>query len=184
MRPRKRVATAPNAGIKVVRDKPVATRKHALALRHIKTQPLVLFSLLSYPPMADWTIDPFDNDAASQWVSDLVDEDNLDLVHLALSSAMVPTSEALDSRDAQRAIAAAELLALLAKNPSPYLCEDLRHWVQVHRPNVCEEMLEMADAALVRILGPHSELRAMWQDEGKLDILRESLETLRMRLHS
>lgn len=132
--------------------------------------------------MTDWTIDPFDNDAASQWVSDLVDEDNLEFVRRTLDAAMASARETLDSEDAQRAIAAAELLALLVGNPSPCVCEDLVHWAQAHRPDVQEELLEAADTVLARILAPRSELRSLWQDAGKLDVLSESLETLRVRL--
>lgn len=129
--------------------------------------------------MGAWGTGPFENDAASDWVYDLEDADDLALALDAL--ARVDTAEYLDADDAAVAIAAAEVLAAAGGRPRGELPPEVSAWVTRTAVSIDAEHAEAASAAIRRVRGDASELAELWAEAGDPGWERE-LDDLETRL--
>jgi hypothetical protein len=132
--------------------------------------------------MGAWGDLPFENDDALDWVNGL--NRVSDLSYVQQTFAAVEESEMyLEAPLACAALAACEVLARLRgksgyQNPST---KSVDQWVREHPQQPSDELLELATWVIKLILGPQSELRALFE-EGNAKPWIESVKELRERL--
>ena len=149
--------------------------------------------------MGTWGEGPFDNDAAQDWLDSLWENDDAftQLFNTLVHAAETPEEDYLDVDDGQAAVAAAEVVAVLLGNVDPKRppVPDLADWVKANghlfRDDLFVEEDEaepsdalfstLARAALMRVTGPQSELKALWA-EGADKAWALSVERLNVRL--
>ena len=132
--------------------------------------------------MGAWGVGAFENDTAGDWAWELEEVEDLSLVQSALADAE-SAGEYLDADVAQIALAACEVLARLRGNwgyKNPYT-ESMDKWVESHKFQPPESLLERASAVIDLVLGENSELAELW-DEGDGQEWRASVEELRHRV--
>lgn len=133
--------------------------------------------------MGAWGSGSFENDDAADFLSDLLDGEDLVPVRDVLATALA-ADDYLEAQDASQAIAAAEVVAAAAGRPTvaaqrkSKLCE----WLARYQPAVDPRLLAHAVQALDRIVGEGSELKELWEDAGTASEWVEAVETVRSKL--
>jgi len=101
----------------------------------------------------------------------------------AAFAAVEEANDYLESADACNALAACEVLARLKGHfgyRNSYTVK-VDEWVQLHPIMPSGELLARASGVIDRILGEHSELRELWDEDEAAEWL-QSVEDLRRRL--
>ena len=132
--------------------------------------------------MGAWSEDIFGNDTACDWVGDFMDDPGLDKVREALQ-AILDAADFLDSDEACAGLAACEVIARLQGKwglRNSY-SEDIDKWVEANPTDVPQELKDLADAAIARILAPNSELPELWDEGGRNDKWHNDINGLRDR---
>lgn len=136
--------------------------------------------------MGAWSIDAFGNDTACDWAQGLAEVDDLSLVEQALAAVVDAPPGVLDASLACEALAAVEVLARLrgqATERNAYT-EPVDDWAARTRLVPPEPLLQRALAALRRIGGDDSELRALWSETDSAAAWAASLDELAARLRA
>jgi hypothetical protein len=128
--------------------------------------------------MGAWSYQPFGNDDASDWASELEKTKGLSYVETALD-AVLEADGYLEAPEAACAVGAVEVIAkLLGKGTqSDSYTEEVDEWVKRVRVKPTSSLLEKARRALERIRGGQSELKDLW-DEGDAAEWDASLNSL------
>jgi len=109
--------------------------------------------------MGCWGINSFDNDDASDWVADLIEEDNPGLVQETIAEVLAIDGY-LESSFASQALAAIEVVAAAMGHPTAS-CEsnvELMEWMAKTKPSINPPLVREAIAIIDRITGSESEL--------------------------
>lgn len=128
--------------------------------------------------MSIWGFGAFENDDAIAWLGDLEDAEDQGILDHALQ--LVVNASVPPAHDCNEALAAAEVVALLHKSPGHSLPKEVTNWVKTH-PNKTDALREKALQATEVILAD-SELRNIWEEEDDLDVWKDELEDLIIRL--
>jgi Domain of unknown function (DUF4259) len=118
--------------------------------------------------MGAWGVGAFENDTAADWDFEFEAADRaagLRLITDALARAAGPGDGAdLDGREGSRAVAAAELVALIDGQPIDESgCNKMaRQWIAQERPEGDPALTSLARQAVSRVIGPASELPKLW----------------------
>jgi hypothetical protein len=133
--------------------------------------------------MGAWGVLAFDNDDANDWAYGLDGVSDLSLVESAFGAVESAGTGYLDQGVACNALAACEVLARLRGRPgySNAYTEGVDRWVAAHPLDPPAGLVARGETAIVRILGPESELRELWEDSGD-DEWRAAVEDLRSRM--
>lgn len=134
--------------------------------------------------MGTWSVDAFGNDNAADWAYELEEAEDLGPIEEALTSVLSASGEYVEAPDAAIALAAAEVLARLSGSPGEKnaYTEEIDNWVAGTSVKPTAELIEMAKAAIDRILAENSELNELWKDSDEYDDWRASVSDLRARL--
>jgi Domain of unknown function (DUF4259) len=136
-------------------------------------------------PVGTWDHGPFDNDSAADWCGDLNGADLEkwpELIEETLRAAVDETGY-LDGELAERAIAAAAVVAATQPNATPvdsvYAPEVL---TGSELPRLPGELVPLARRALVRVIAEDSEWRDLWEDAGTFPEALAVIDDLRADL--
>ncbi|MFG6458029.1 DUF4259 domain-containing protein [Roseateles sp. BYS96W] len=133
--------------------------------------------------MGAWSPDAFGNDDALDWAQGLDEVDDLSLIESALSPVVDGRGQEVDASQASEALAALEVVARLRGQVSEAAFPDVADdWVSRTRLVPPEPLLRRGLAALDRIEGSDSELRALWDESDSVQDWLASLADLRRRL--
>ncbi|MBA3464625.1 MAG: DUF4259 domain-containing protein [Deltaproteobacteria bacterium] len=123
--------------------------------------------------MGTWGRGAFDNDAASDWSSDLTDAGDLSLVEDTLSSAEEADEDELDLDLAREAIAACEVVARIQEraNRSSSNMDEIDQWIRSIAAKPSPSMVRSATNVLDRVA-----------KSSELAPLRDSARDLRRRV--
>jgi hypothetical protein len=135
--------------------------------------------------MGAWGTGIFENDTALDWVWDLEDaEDALALIEDTLERVAGDGLDYLEAPDAEEALAAAQVVAMLQGNPGDLgaYSEELEEWVQTHPMAVPRVLAHKARAAVVRILAPQSELAELWEESEEAGEWKACVQDLQSRI--
>lgn len=135
--------------------------------------------------MGAWAADTFGNDTACDWAYDLKQVHDLGLVRQALEAVITVEDDDLDSDISCEALAACEVIARLKGHwglRNAY-SESIDHWVQTHKINPPDDLVQTALAVIDRILTPPSELLDLWE-EADASEWRAAVDDLRNRVHA
>ena len=118
--------------------------------------------------MGSWNSTPFGNDAALDWVAELVRNDQAyRFIRDALEK--IGPNWGGDVTNAEEAIAAASAVSAAAVEPIARTNQDLKSWVATTAFVPDAELLQLADSAIARICRD-SELRDLWDEAESLDL--------------
>ncbi|WP_050030532.1 DUF4259 domain-containing protein [Verrucomicrobium sp. BvORR034] len=133
--------------------------------------------------MGAWDATSFGNDTANDWAYDLEECDDLSHIESAFQKVIDVEGDYLDSNEAEKAIAAAEVLAWLRGRPSPVdaYTEKIEAWVAAHPLQPSSALIAEALSVLDRIQRPPSELLELWDDSADW---KDAMADLRLRLAS
>lgn len=134
--------------------------------------------------MGTWSHQIFGNDSACDWAAALAAGDSLQPIVAAIDAVVRAADGVLDADAAVEALAAAEAIARMRGHPgerSAYT-EALDGWVQRTRLAPPASLVAAARAALERIGGADSELRASWCESEHGEAWLATLADLRERL--
>ena len=135
--------------------------------------------------MGAWGFTTFDNDDAADWLDELSDHQSLALVRETIAAVLeVEPDEEVDAPLASAALAASELIAAAIGRPSGAARkqEELMIWISKMRPSPDAALIADALSAIDRILGPHSEVRALWEESDDYAAWTDDVTQLRARL--
>jgi len=130
--------------------------------------------------MGAWGVGTFENDDAGDWVYQLEEANDLDLVRGTLLAAADPEGY-LDTPTCSMALAAAEVVAALAGRSAPDLPEEVRTWVGAHRLTLPPDLLALSVRALDQVAAG-SELKELWAESEESGTWVDRLQELRSRL--
>jgi hypothetical protein len=134
--------------------------------------------------MGTWSVDPFGNDDAVDWIYDLVETDNLAFIVETIQKVLDLDTEYLEAPEAVEAIAAADTIARLKGNfyvKNAYT-ESLDDWIENHQLTPPQALVESAMLAIDRILTDQSELLELWQDSEDFGDWAKEMQDLKARL--
>lgn len=122
--------------------------------------------------MGTWGAKAFDNDAAMDWLAELESASDDQVVADAFH-AVLDEAEYVEVDVAQRAIAAAEVVAAFKGATSEHLYASTSQWVMRHIESITfEPLIPLALSALQRVL-EGSEAAELWAEEGSGEWERE-----------
>lgn len=135
--------------------------------------------------MGAWSAHTFGNDTACDWAYGLEEVEDLSLVRQAFDAVLNTGDEYLDADIACEGLAACEVIARLRGKwgvRDPYT-ETVDQWVEAHGTLRYESLLPTAVWVIDRVIGPHSELRDLWEEAGEGEWLA-AVDDLRERVSS
>ncbi|WP_424951935.1 DUF4259 domain-containing protein [Deinococcus sp.] len=134
--------------------------------------------------MESWGTGSFDNDAATAFVREVL-EDGPAALEEALEVALDPDLPELEAEEGARAVAAAEIVSVqLSGDLASVTDAGLRAWLGELEDDELSELRDLALEALERVLGPGSELPELWEDSVDAAEWREGVQRLRQELAS
>lgn len=129
--------------------------------------------------MGAWGHGNLENDTVLDWVGDLLETKDLDLMVEAID--MVLDEGYLDADTASIGIGAIEILAALQDRPGKEeYDEELEEWINQHKGQG-KELLKSAQSALRKILAD-SELKELWEESDSYDQWVTTIQELESRL--
>jgi hypothetical protein len=124
----------------------------------------------------------FSNEHALDWLTDLLDEQDVYFIHNTLEIiADYPGEERPDTWDCHCALAAAEMVAAARGNPPADLPLVARKWLEKYQLEADEELMTLAQKAVERIES-NSELKLLWDESPQGADWYLALSELRQRL--
>ncbi|MBX3031271.1 MAG: DUF4259 domain-containing protein [Chloroflexi bacterium] len=132
--------------------------------------------------MGAWGGGSFDNDDAMDWLAELEDSDDAEVLRSALDAvADADAGDYVEVPDASCALAAAEVIAAGSGAPAASLPPEALAWVSAHHDGVTAGMVRHAYQVVVRVAGD-SELRELWDESAHRDEWRTVVIDLQRRL--
>jgi hypothetical protein len=134
--------------------------------------------------MGTWSVEPFGNDDAADWASELEDSNDLSPIQAAVDAVLAVGEEYLEAPEATVAVAAIDVLARMAGNfgERTSYTEAVDSWAEDLELTPSPELIDKALQAIDRILGENSELRELWEDSDDFEAWKVSMQTLRERV--
>jgi hypothetical protein len=133
--------------------------------------------------MGTWGPGVFENDAASDFVSDVIDGGGIRALARAIDRVLSLKGNYLEAPDGQEGLAAAEIIARLSGNAGRRSGDtaSIDAWVR-GQAKVPDELVKKAKRSIARILTEPSELLELWTDSDEFDDWKRSMEQLAQRL--
>lgn len=134
--------------------------------------------------MGAWDVDAFGNDTALDWAYGLEQSEDLSLLEQTLQTVLDAGEDYLEAPEAEEGLAAAEVVARLLGNwgvRNAYT-EAVDAWVTGIGLKPGPDLLEMARAAVSRVMAWPSELLELWQDSDALADWQAAVLDLSARL--
>lgn len=130
--------------------------------------------------MGAWDLGNFDNDDAMDFVSDLTESDDLELVHDAIES-VVDNYIYIEGDEAAKALVAGEVVALIKGKPADTVPVTLMAWQQAHAFSLDDDLQNRALEAVRRVMRD-SELEELWKESDEYEAWLTLVEGLIERL--
>ena len=134
--------------------------------------------------MGAWGAGIFENDTACDFAAEVVNGAGLQALVQALDRVLIPAKDCLLARDADRGLAAAEIVARLNGSPgeqTAYTAE-IDTWIEGSSTPISDELLEKARRAIARILTEPSELVELWTESEYFDDWKRHVAEVSKRL--
>lgn len=139
---------------------------------------------ISTIPMGTWSEDTFGNDTACDWIGSFLNDPGLEAIEDVIDNVLATEDDYLDSDEACECLAACEVLARWQGQwgiRNSYSVE-LDRWIEQNPTPVPRALKVAADSAIERILGPDSELPALWDEGGRNEKWNAVIDDLRRRI--
>lgn len=113
--------------------------------------------------MGTWGYKSFENDAAMDWIYELEESEDDELIKECLQDTLNSSDECLDAEVCCCAIASAEIVAAYKSNLPTELPEEVSAWLTDNSLDNIEDLSDMSEKALKLIL-KKSELKELWEE--------------------
>ena len=133
--------------------------------------------------MGAWGTGSWDNDDACDWVYELEETKDLDLIIQTLKAITNPEVDYLENTVCCEALAAAEVVAAANSKPGNDLPEEVQTWLAEIHPRIDSSTMELA-RRVVKIIGQKSELLELWQESSNYSDWQAAVANLKARLSS
>lgn len=130
--------------------------------------------------MGAWGHGPFENDDASDWIFELEDSEDLSAIEQAFQPVLQAGSAQPEAPACCAALAAAEVVAALARRPCDSLPEELTAWIAGRGP--APAPLAQTARRAVAAIKTKSELRELWRETDYFHDWLDSVSSLEGRL--
>lgn len=130
--------------------------------------------------MGAWSHEPFGNDDAADWLSELEESNDLSVIESALSAVTDEAEEYLEAPQCSSALAAAEVVAALLGMPAKSLPEEATAWVS-GKPQPTAALVAKAKGAVAAVLSS-SELQELWAESDDYSQWQAATKDLLARL--
>jgi hypothetical protein len=133
--------------------------------------------------MGAWGIKALENDTALDWAAGLTDEEDASIIEEALDVIEEAGVEEIDASEAEEALAACEVVALLQGNKgNDFEHEEVEAWVKIVSFKVSNELSEKAQKTIDRILTQPSELYDLWEESDDFEDWETCMADLKQRV--
>lgn len=134
--------------------------------------------------MGAWSHEPFGNDSACDWASDLDGTTDFSVIETALDEMIEAEDDYLDADLGSAAIAAAEVLAkvLGQATQSEGYPDGVDEWLDQVDSKPATALLQKAQRALELVLTEESELYELWMESEEYMLWQESVFKLQAAL--
>jgi hypothetical protein len=132
--------------------------------------------------MGAWSHEPFGNDDAGDWISELEQSKDLSVVEAALNAVTDDAEEYLQAPQCSTALAAAEVVAALLGRPSTSLPAEAVGWTS-GRSRPSTSLVAKAKRAVSAVLET-SELQELWAESEDYPQWQAGTKNLLARLNS
>jgi hypothetical protein len=142
--------------------------------------------------MSTWDSGTYDNDYAMDWVQDLLETKNLELIETTLDnviemSGMSDGEDVLPAPFAAEALVAIDVIARLQGHRGDAAGgetdEEIDAWVARCKRKVNPPLIGKAHQAIALVLSDQSELNQLWRESDDYDAWRAGVDALGARLH-
>jgi hypothetical protein len=131
--------------------------------------------------MGAWGPGTFEDDVANDWLEDLCDSDPLAFFRECLD--LDGQTDYVEYVACVGVICSAEMIHGLVHGPRDGLPEAALGWLRENQTLSVGSLLPHAIEGMQRVLGPHSEMREMWEDEAEIcPLWTATADDLLMRL--
>ena len=113
--------------------------------------------------MGSWGYRTFEDDTACDWLEDLYDSEPRAFFRKCLD---LDGHDYLESLACIGVVCTAEILHGLIWQPRQGLPEAAYRWCEAHGELEIHEFIPQAVIGMQRVIGPHSEIRQQWEDDG------------------
>lgn len=132
--------------------------------------------------MGSWDVSSFGNDGARDWLGELIQAKGADRVFRSLMAAgKLGPNDYLQATESECAIAAAEIVAAGAGNPSANLPPAASGWVKERNFSAGAEIVDLALRVVERV-SKNSELKELWDDTDSSEEWYSIIKDLEKRL--
>jgi hypothetical protein len=132
--------------------------------------------------MAASGVGNFDNDDALDWVSELEHAKTSALIAETLKLVTGRGDEYLEAPEANRALAAAEVVAALNHATGPHLPVEVKQWVSRYRPRPADSNLAQLALKAIQRIQAASETKELWEETDYAADWYDVLDDLEARL--
>lgn len=130
--------------------------------------------------MGTWSSLPFGNDTAKDWAWGLEKSDGAELLTQTIQTAL-KQEKVVDAPEAEKAVAAAAVIASAAADPVRGVSADIKAWIHTQAYVPTKQLIADAIRVLDRVT-EESELRELWEEADGLDGWLKSINKVRDRL--
>lgn len=131
--------------------------------------------------MGAWGMGSFENDGALGLLADVVHSDDLSVVREVIDGVLA-NDDYIEVDDAQEAMAAGEVVALLMGRAGEKLPERLITWQQAHPLKADDALREQAAQAVQKVFDA-SEMRELWEETPNFAEWQAAVQDLLKRLN-
>ena len=115
--------------------------------------------------MGAWGYGPFENDDAADWLDELIEASDIEVLRRALEPRWFDYVY-MQVTKGSVIVAAAEVLAAGLGKGAADLPDEVKRWVRLNARLPYKTLTNVARAGLELVLGSRSELRGLWSDSG------------------
>jgi hypothetical protein len=134
--------------------------------------------------MGAWDTTAFGNDAACDWIAELMESEGSELIEEAFDAVLSAGDDLIEASTGEEALAAAEVVAWISGNPgrADDLGDDLQSWIDDQDIDVESGLQKRALRVVNRVFNEPSELLDNWKESEDFADWRKSLADLKDRL--
>lgn len=134
--------------------------------------------------MDAWDASAFGNDSASDWLTELLESNDMSMIKEAFDSVLAMGDEPVEMQVGEEGIAAADVVAWLYGRPgkADEFGEQIESWMDEHELEVSEPQVKKARKVVDRVLKAPSELRDEWEASDDFESWTKALADLKERL--
>ncbi|AEG02760.1 DUF4259 domain-containing protein [Methylomonas methanica] len=134
--------------------------------------------------MGAWDSGVFDNDDAADWINELADANDLEILNNAIY-AVLDTPDYIEEPEGARLLCACEVVTAFRGKLSTNIPDEVRQWVKNHESLDTSPLIPAALQAIDRVLGDDSELKQLWEEnEQDYPKWHEAILSIKRRLYS